>query len=64
MMSFGEVLIALFVVGIPTLMVGLVLNRWFLLKEKKLDVEARLARRRAILAGDVPHRVAAFTALM
>lgn len=46
-MGPGEVFIALFVVGIPTLMLGLVFSRWFRFKEKRLELEANQAAERA-----------------
>jgi len=42
-----EVFIALFVVGLPVMLLMLIANRWFRLREKKLDVEARLAAEKA-----------------
>jgi hypothetical protein len=42
-----EVFIALFVVGLPVLLLMLIANRWFRLREKKLDVEATLAAEKA-----------------
>ena len=47
MMGPGEVLIAFFVIGIPTLVFGLIFSRWFRLKEKKLELEASLAAEKA-----------------
>lgn len=47
MMGPGEVLIALFVIGIPALVFGSVFWRWFRLKEKKLELEANLAAEKA-----------------
>ena len=47
MMGPGEVFIALFVVGIPALVFGLIFSRWFRLKEKKLELEANLAAEKA-----------------
>ena len=46
-MGTGEVLAALFVVGLPTLVLGSVFWRWFSLKEKKLELEASLAVEKA-----------------
>ena len=43
----GDVLLALFVVGIPALVFGLIFSRWFRLKEKKLELEASLAAEKA-----------------
>jgi hypothetical protein len=47
MMGPGEVLIAFFVIGVPTLVFGLIFSRWFRLKEKKLELEASLAAEKA-----------------
>lgn len=47
MMGPAEVFIALFVVGLPVLLLMLIANRWFRLREKKLDVEATLAAEKA-----------------
>ena len=38
-----NVFLALIVVGLPVLMLMLIANRWFKLREKKLEVEARHA---------------------
>lgn len=46
-MGPGEVLAALFVVGLPTLVLGSIFWRWFSLKEKKLELEASLAVEKA-----------------
>ena len=46
-MGPGEVLIALFVVGIPALVFGSIFTRWFRLKEKKLEMESNLAVEKA-----------------
>jgi hypothetical protein len=42
-----NVFIALIVIGFPMLLLLVVANRWFKLKEKKLDVEARGAIEKA-----------------
>ena len=47
MMGPGEVLIALFVVGIPALVFGSIFTRWFRLKEKKIELESNLAVEKA-----------------
>jgi ABC-type phosphate transport system auxiliary subunit len=47
MIGPGEVFVALFVVGIPTLMIGLVFTRWFKLKERRIELEANQAAERA-----------------
>ena len=46
-MGPGEVFIALFAIGIPTLTLGLIFSRWFRLKERRLEVEASQAAERA-----------------
>jgi hypothetical protein len=38
-----NVFLALIVIGLPVLMLMLIANRWFKLREKKLEVEARHA---------------------
>ena len=42
-----QVFIALIVIGLPTLMIGLAMNRWFRLKEKRMEIEANQAAERA-----------------
>lgn len=42
-----EVMIALIVIGLPTLMLMLIGNRYFKLREKKLDIEALAAAEKA-----------------
>ena len=46
-MGPGEAIIALIVVGLPILVVGYLFHRWFKLKEKRLEVEGRLAVEKA-----------------
>ena len=46
-MGPGEAIIALIVVGLPTLVLGSVFWRWFSLKEKKLELETSLAVEKA-----------------
>ena len=46
-MGPGEAIIALIVVGLPILVLGYLFHRWFQLKEKKLEVEGRLAVEKA-----------------
>jgi hypothetical protein len=41
------VLLAMIIVGLPTIMLMLIFNRFFKLREKKLDVEAGLAAEKA-----------------
>ena len=47
MIGPGEAIIALIVVGLPILVLGYLFHRWFQLKEKKLEVEGRLAVEKA-----------------
>ena len=42
-----EVMIALIVIGLPTILLMLVANRYFKLREKKLEVEAMAAAEKA-----------------
>ena len=46
-MGAPEVMIALIVIGLPVLMVMLIANRFFRLREKKLEVEAQMAAEKA-----------------
>ena len=46
-MGPGEVMIALIVIGLPVMTLMLIANRWFKLREKKLEVEAGLAAEKA-----------------
>jgi hypothetical protein len=47
MIGPGEVFVALIVIGLPTVMLMLLVNRYFRLREKKLEVEAGLAAEKA-----------------
>jgi len=47
MIGPGEVFVALIIVGLPTIMMMLLVNRYFRLREKKLEVEAGLAAEKA-----------------
>ena len=47
MIGPAEAIIALIVVGLPMLVLGYLFHRWFQLKEKKLEVEGRLAVEKA-----------------
>ena len=47
MIGPGEVMVALIVIGLPTIMLMLVANRYFKLREKKLEVEAGMAAEKA-----------------
>ena len=46
-MGPGEVFIAFIVVGLPMIVFGLIFNRWFKLRERKLELEASLAVEKA-----------------
>ena len=46
-MGPGEVFVALIVIGLPIILLMLIANRYFRLREKKLDVEAGLAAEKA-----------------
>ncbi len=47
MMGPGEVLIAFFVIAVPMITFGLIFNRWFRLKERRLELEANQAAEKA-----------------
>jgi hypothetical protein len=47
MMGPGEVFVALIVIGLPVMLLMIIANRWFKLREKKLEVEAQLAAEKA-----------------
>jgi len=47
MMGPAEVMIALIVIGLPVILLMIIANRWFKLREKKLEVEAGLAAEKA-----------------
>jgi hypothetical protein len=47
MMGPVEVIIAFIVVGLPMIIFGLILNRWFKLKERRMEIEANSAAERA-----------------
>ena len=47
MMGPAEVFIALIIVGLPVILLMLIANRWFRLREKKLEVEASMAAEKA-----------------
>jgi hypothetical protein len=47
MMGPGEVFIALIVIGLPIIAFTLIFNRWFKLKEKRLELEAGQAAEKA-----------------
>jgi ABC-type phosphate transport system auxiliary subunit len=47
MIGPGEVLLGLVIIGLPVLMLMLIANRYFRLREKKLDVDASMAAEKA-----------------
>lgn len=47
MIGPGEVFVALIIVGLPTIMLMLLVNRYFRLREKRLEVEAGMAAEKA-----------------
>jgi ABC-type phosphate transport system auxiliary subunit len=47
MMGPGEVFVALIVIGLPVILLMIIANRFFRLREKKLEVEAQLAAEKA-----------------
>lgn len=47
MMGPGEVFIALIVIGLPIMLLMIIANRYFRLREKKLEVEAGMAAEKA-----------------
>ena len=47
MMGPSEVMIALIVIGLPVILLMLIANRYFRLREKKLEVEAGMAAEKA-----------------
>jgi hypothetical protein len=47
MIGPGEVFVALIVIGLPVILLMVIANRWFRLREKKLEVEAGLAAEKA-----------------
>ena len=46
-MGPGEVFVALIIIGLPVMLLMIIANRWFRLREKKLEVEAQLAAEKA-----------------
>ena len=46
-MGPGEVFIAFIVIGLPVIMMMVIANRYFRLREKKLEIEATLAAEKA-----------------
>ena len=47
MIGPGEVMVALIVIGLPVVMLMLIANRYFRLREKKLEIEAGMAAEKA-----------------
>ena len=47
MIGPGEVFVALIVIGLPSTMLLVIVNRYFRLREKKLEVEAGMAAEKA-----------------
>jgi hypothetical protein len=47
MIGPGEVTVAMTVIGLPVIAIIVIANRWFKLREKKLEVEAGLAAEKA-----------------
>ena len=62
MIGPGEAIVALSVVGLPTLVFGWLMSRWFRLREKKLEIEARVAAEKAAQyvarSGEIEQRLA------
>ena len=56
-MGPGEVMIALIVIGLPVLTLMLIANRYFRLREKKLEVEASLAAEKAAQYASRAHEI-------
>ena len=46
-MGPGDVFLALVIVGLPVMLLMVIANRWFRLREKKLEVEAGMAAEKA-----------------
>lgn len=46
-MGPGEAIIAMTVVGLPVLVFAWIMSRWFRLREKKLEIDARMAAEKA-----------------
>ena len=43
----GDVMLALIIIGLPVIALAFLFNRWFKLKEKRLELEANSAAERA-----------------
>ena len=46
-MGAGEVFTALIIIGLPVILLMIIANRYFRLREKKLDIDSRLAAEKA-----------------
>jgi len=46
-MEMGDVMLAMIIIGLPTLMLGLIFSRWFKLKEKRIELETNQAAEKA-----------------
>jgi ABC-type phosphate transport system auxiliary subunit len=46
-MGPGEVMTALIIIGLPVILLMIIANRWFRLRERKLEIEANLAAEKA-----------------
>jgi hypothetical protein len=58
MIGPGEVMVALIVIGLPVLTLMLIANRFFRLREKKLEVEAGMAAEKAAQYASRSHELA------
>ena len=47
MMGPGEVMIALIIIGLPVILLMIIANRFFKLREKKLEIDAGMAAEKA-----------------
>lgn len=47
MIGPGQVFLALIVIGLPVILLMIIANRYFRFREKKLDLEARMAAEKA-----------------
>ena len=47
MIGPGEAIVALIIIGIPTLVFGYLMSRWFRLKEKRIEIDAMQAAEKA-----------------
>ena len=56
-MGPGEVFIALIVIGLPIMLLMIIANRYFRLREKKLEVEAGMAAEKAAQYASRTHEI-------